>query len=84
MPRERIEDLGRLCSMLDDLCKHDLFDSCELFSKHYTIEQHLEKLLPDDRADFLWDLQYRINQVLEKISDMLFIAKGLDDLNSGD
>lgn len=84
MARNRLEDLGRLCVLISQLVDHDLFGTTERFNKHATIEEHLEGLDEEKRAEWLWRHQYQIGDVRDQLYECLEIAKGYDILNDKD
>jgi hypothetical protein len=80
--RERIEDLGRICQMLDVLTKDELFDWKDKISvncrnkdtAHYFLE--LDK---DKQSDIIHSLAYQISDMHDKLYDMYQIARWGDE-----
>lgn len=77
--RQRVEDLGRLAVILDDILDMDLFAERSFRNKDYL--DHLASLSEQNRDDVLHAIPYKIDEVKEKLYEALEIAKGLDELN---
>ncbi len=80
--RKRSEDLGRLSVMIDGIIEHDLFEKFDNYSKHFTLEEELQKRESDEaRSDALWMIQAQVHHVKELLYACLEIAQGEDRLN---
>lgn len=79
--QEAAYDLGRLTVLLSNICEHKIFETFERFSKHYTLEENLEKLNEEQKTDLFWDIQCHVKHIEELICDCVMIAKGHDALN---
>lgn len=77
MPKERIEDLGRLAELLKvigDLDVLELYNQCP---KDFV--DWFSTLHDDVKEDVLHDLAYGIRDVQEKVAECEVIARGLED-----
>jgi hypothetical protein len=77
--RQRIEDLGRLSVMLKTLAQHDIFDDRPCRNKDYLgwfSQQPEEK-----RDDIIRTWVYQLDELNEKLWEMVEIADGNDILN---
>ena len=81
MSRERVEDLGRLLVLLESMCTHAIFEKFEMFSKHYCVEEYLNKLNDDQKSDFFESIRFWVNDLEGKIAECVLIARAHDDLN---
>lgn len=79
--RDPAFDLGRLCVLIDQVTEHELFEQFERFSKHYDVEEYLEKQTEEKRSDFFHDLRFWVASLHDKLNDCLSIARGHDQLN---
>ena len=80
--RHRLEDLGRLHEKLESISTHAIFEKFEMFSKHYCVEEYLKKLTDEKKSDFYDDLRHWVNDLEQKVTECLLIARAHDDLNS--
>ena len=78
--RNRLEDLGRLAVMLDNLRNHELFDDRPCRNKDFI--GWLDEKSEENREEYLYKLPYNIDDVQEKIYECLNIAEARDSLNS--
>ncbi len=78
--RERIEDIGRLCVMIDKLLEHELFNIITCRDKDFV--DVFEEMQQEQRDDLLHSIAYGISSVRDELYEMLSIAKGTDPLNS--
>ena len=80
--RNRLEDLGRLAVMIDNLLEHALFED-------YTLRPHRPKdydewfdaKTEDQKDEIIRAWAYGIESIRNKLYDMLSIAQGTDPLN---
>lgn len=86
--RQRVEDLGRLLVMIDNILEDSLFENnlnkhnfCEYFLPREVLDKEEEY---DEYFDRLHKLRIGIEETKSKIYDCLSIAKGDDYLNSTD
>lgn len=77
--RQRIEDLGRLSVLLDDLLEDNLFDNVPHSAKRFP--EWFWSIKQEDQRDCINSLGYAIVRVKEEISKCLDIAEGKDSLN---
>ena len=74
--RERVEDLGRIQVMISHLLDQDLFDMISHVRKKDFLDDFSNKS-EDERDTFIEDIQ-------EKLYDILCIANGQDTLNESE
>ncbi len=79
MPRERIEDLGRVLVLIDQCLDSDLFDMIQVRPKDFL--EWFESLDSIDKNNFLESLPYEISKVSDILYQSLEILKGEDYLN---
>lgn len=79
--RQRIEDLGRLAVMLQNLLDHGLFEEEFAPRRNKDYAEWFEHLSSDKKDDVLHEWVYGIDNIKEKIYQMLSIAEGTDPLN---
>ena len=77
--RKRIEDLGRICVMIDDILDLDVWDLYSGRKKDFT--EYFEDLCEQDRDDLLHNLIYGLEGVKDKLYKVSEIAEGTDRLN---
>jgi len=77
--RQRIEDLGRLAILLRSLVDNDLFERRTIRNKDY-YEWFCEQT-DDQKDDIIRSWVYGLDNVQEKLYEMLEIAQGTDLLN---
>jgi hypothetical protein len=82
MPRERVEDLGRICERIRQLLDEPLFEDKPYRNKEFL--EWLEGQTPEKREDFLHGIPYQVSAVEERLYEMLEIAEGNDVLNRRD
>lgn len=78
MPKERIEDLGRLRELLNAITNHEIFELVESTGcrrpKDFT--EQFETLTDERKEDLLHKLAYGLDSVHEKILECWIIARG--------
>lgn len=81
--RQRIEDLGRLMVLLDQLWKDDIFLIIErtVFSSAKNFADSIQKMSKEEQWEFLNKIGYGIDRLQDKIVEALEIARGDDYLN---
>lgn len=81
--RQRLEDLGRLAVLLRHLLDHELFaDEGRLRPRRpKDYGEWFEPKTEDQKDDILRAWAYGIEDMSEKLYDMLSIAEGTDSLN---
>ena len=77
--KQRIEDLGRLGAMLDQLLEMNIFDFYHGRNKDFA-EQFYE-WSPEKQEDILHNLIYGLSDLSDKLHVCREIAYGLDDIN---
>lgn len=81
--RERVEDLGRIQVMISHLLDQDLFDMISHVRKKDFLDDFSNKS-EDERDTFIHQLPYQIEDIQEKLYDILCIANGQDTLNESE
>ena len=77
--RQRVEDLGRIAVLIDNILKEDLWDLYQGRNKDFV---EIFNAMPEEkRDDLLHNLIYGISGIKEKIYEIGSIADGTDILN---
>jgi len=79
--RQRVEDLGRLAVLIQNLLDHQLFDEGSLPRRPKDYWEWFTSLSEDKQVDVLHSWAYGIDNLKEKLYEMLSIAEGTDVLN---
>lgn len=79
--RHRIEDLGRLSVLLNTLLDHQLFDESRLPRRNKDYDEWWAAKTEDQKDDALREFIYGIDDVRERLLEMLLIANGQDECN---
>lgn len=79
--RQRVEDLGRLAILLRNLLDHKLFDDEFKPARSKDYFEWFAHLSEDQRDDVLRNWIYGIEDLSDKVHEMLSIAEGTDTLN---
>lgn len=76
--KERIEDLGKLSVMLDELYRDEIFDSayCRRAKDAW---QSFSSLNDDEKQDCITSLAYGLERIKDRISVCCCIADGEED-----
>jgi hypothetical protein len=85
MVRQRIEDLGRIAVLSDNLLEHDFFAKFE--ETGCRAKDFLDWFLSKDqefREDFIHSYGYWVQGISEKVYEIREIARGEDLLNEND
>lgn len=77
--RERVEDLGRVSVMVDQVLSLDVWELYHGRKKDF--EEFFESLDEERRSDLLHKLIYGLDDVKEKLYEISSIAEGTDRLN---
>lgn len=77
--RERVEDLGRIATLIDVMLDLGVWDVYSGRSKDFL--DHFERLNSEKRGDLLSSLIYGLNDLKDKLHEISAIAEGKDDLN---
>lgn len=77
--RERVEDLGRISVMIDELLKRDIWDLYQGRNKDFA--DIFRTLHEEKQDDMLHNLIYGISDLKEKLYEISSIAEGTDRLN---
>lgn len=81
--RQRVEDLGRLMVMIDQILIHSLFeDRPNVRNKDF--EEWFYELKKEEQEATLHAMIYGISDIHEKLYECLEVAKGEDYLNERD
>jgi len=76
--RDRLEDLGYIYAVLQDLLDHDIWDTP--WHRPKDAAEVWSILSPDQQQDKIHDLAYNLQYIHEKLSALYLIAKGdIDD-----
>ena len=78
--RERIEDIGRICVMIDNLLEHEVFELIRCRDKDFV--DVFNEMKKQQRDELLHSMAYGISAVEDELYEMLSITKGNDPLNS--
>jgi hypothetical protein len=79
--RQRVEDLGRLAVLIKNLLDHKLFDEDCLPRRPKDYWVWFSELSEDRKADVINSWVYGIENLQEKLYEILEIAEGTDRLN---
>ncbi len=80
--RHRLEDLGRLAVMIDNLLEHNLFEDHALRpGRKKDYDEWFASKTEDQKDDIIHAWVYGLESIGEKLYDMLSIARGTDSLN---
>lgn len=78
--KERIEDLGKLAILLDQLRSHEAFDILfEIRPKSFV--NYFRTLTEEKQDDLLHKMIYGFQSLNEKLMQALEIAEGVDEFN---
>jgi len=77
--RERVEDLGRISVMVDQVLCLDVWDLYRGRNKDF--EEFFESLDEEKQDELLRNLIYGIAAIKEKLEEISSIAEGTDRLN---
>lgn len=77
--RERVEDLGRISVMVDQVLNLDVWDLYHGRKKDF--EEFFDSLDEERRSELLHNLIYGLDDVKEKLYEVSSIAEGTDRLN---
>lgn len=80
MARQRIEDLGRICVLLENILEDDLFEEMPWNRPKDAIEVFMS-MEEEKQCDLIHDIAYRLQDLEEQLIRCLSISKGFDDLN---
>ncbi len=79
--RHRVEDLGRLAVLIRNLLDHPLFQESFLPGRPKDYWEWFSELPEEKKNDVLHAWVYGIENISEKLYEMLEIAEGTDRLN---
>lgn len=77
MPKERIEDLGRLAELLKIIRLHPIFEMYQGRTKDFG--DWLNSLSEEKKEDVVHEIGYGLKDIEEKIAECECIARGLED-----
>lgn len=81
MSRERVEDLGRVLEIVNQILKSDLFDDGYAMSEEGFINRHIKS---ENATENLHQLYKSIDAVYDRLTDVRDICEGNDSLNEQD
>lgn len=79
MKRERLEDLGRIRVLLENMCEMDIFDLHYQFGRNKDFPEWFEEQSDERKDDILHKLIYGISDIEEKLCECILIARGHDE-----
>ena len=79
MTRDRLEDLGRLTVMIDNIMEHEIFSEERMMAKDFP--DWFCSQCPQKREEILNRFACGIQDVENQLQKALEIAKGIDKLN---
>lgn len=79
MTRNRLEDIGRIMVLIDNLIENPVFEMYEGRAKDFI--DYFESMEHEKRIDFADDMYRGLRNVHEKLYDIYTICKGEDQLN---
>ena len=77
--RQRVEDLGRISVLIENLLHHDLFDNRSCRNKDFV--DWFNERTQDEKDDIIHSMVYGISHVKDLLCDISSIADGTDVLN---
>ena len=82
--RNRLEDLGRIYVLSEQLSKHPIFahDNIWMPPKHSC--DKFDELSEEEQERLIHEMAYALDHLHEKILDIMLIASARDDLNFED
>jgi len=79
MSRDRLEDLGRLAVIIDNILDHEIFTEERMMAADF--ENWFQSQSPEKRQSVLDRLARAIPEIEQKLEEAVKIAKGIDALN---
>ena len=79
--RQRVEDLGRLAVMIDQLLDIDVFDKYETI-RPKRIQEHYDSLSDEKKHQLLSDYAYGLEEIRSTLYSLRDIALGQDYINA--
>lgn len=73
MIRERIEDLGRVCEKVGNLCEHEIFDWKENH-RSKDVEEWFFSLTTEKQEDIIHNLAYNLDYLHDELHDIYAIC----------
>lgn len=77
--RERVEDLGRIAVMMQEILDREFWDVYMGRNKDFV--DYVNSIDAEKRDDLFHDFIYGLNSVKEKLGEICIIAEGFDRLN---
>lgn len=77
MKRERLEDLGRIRVMLENLSDNDIFEM--YYGRTKDFPEWFREQTSDRQDDILHNVSYGIIEIENKLSECIIIARGHDE-----
>lgn len=78
--RERLEDLGRLLVLLENIFNENIFDILD-HTRCKDFVEYFESWKEEKKSDWLHDEIYGLSNLRDKISECVLICRAQDDLN---
>lgn len=72
--KDRLEDLGRIRQLVDDLVQHPVFEEIDNSPKWY--EDKFFAMTREQQGDKIHELAYGIDYISSKLSEIFIIARG--------
>lgn len=82
--RQRIEDLGRLAVLIKNLLDHQVFNKEARTNRPKYYFEWFSKLSEREKEEVIYAWAYGIEDLKDKLFNMLSIAEGTDHLNEGE
>ena len=80
--RHRIEDLGRIAVMLENVLDLDIYRNMRCSHiRNKDFPEHWEALTQEKKDELAWELFSGINRVKEELAEILSVAWGTDTYN---
>ena len=79
--RHRIEDLGRIAVLLQDLLKQEMFNDINRPNRPKDCLDWWSKFDKDKQSEMLYTWSYGIQNIEHAIYEIMSVAEGTDNLN---
>ncbi len=78
--KNRLEDLGKLSVLLEQLYNHEIFETYTGRPKDF--EDWFERRTDDEKSEILHSIIYNIEDIQQKIAECKYIADGNNNENN--